>query len=90
MPKPQKAPEWIKFPKLVIEENVLKLEYQLSLIQEQDCSDIIWKRERDGRFWQSVTENRADSIDCVRRYWFGNCSRDYSKKSLQYFRRMLY
>ena len=27
----------------------LKLEYQLSLIQEQDCSDIIWKRERDGR-----------------------------------------
>ena len=30
MPKPQKAPEWIKFPKLVIEENVLKLEYQLS------------------------------------------------------------
>ena len=49
MPKPQKAPEWIKFPKLVMEKNVLKLEYQLNLTQEQDCSDIIWKRERDGR-----------------------------------------
>ena len=49
MPKIQKAPEWIRFPKLVMEKNVLKLEYQLSLAQEQDCSDIIWKRERDGR-----------------------------------------
>ena len=49
IPKLQKAPQWIQSPKLVSGETLLKLEYQLDVPQGQDYSDIIWKRERDGR-----------------------------------------
>ena len=64
MPKPQKAPEWIKFPKLVMEK-CFKIRISVEFdIQEQDCSDIIWKRETNVTdFLATVTENRADSID---------------------------